>query len=135
MSKHFNEAVEGDDGGLVICRGCKARSTYAAMPNGKCPTPYKSDRALLDESLAREQALQQCLTAANERMDLLEPENTGMRTDAERYRWLRDRDLNSIHLGGVFAGKTPQNIVLNGEDLDQMIDAAIQSAEGGEDDH
>ena len=69
MSKHFNEAVEGDDGGLVICRGCKTRGTYATPPSGKCPTPYKSDGALLEESLAREQALQQCLTAADEQLD------------------------------------------------------------------
>jgi hypothetical protein len=45
--------------------------------------------------------------------------------DAARYRWLRARDLDSIHLGGVFAGQTPANIVLNGDDLDAEIDAAI----------
>ncbi|WP_053130875.1 hypothetical protein [Pseudomonas sp. MIACH] len=78
----------------------------------------------------RADELQQRLTAADEQLDLLVAENTGMRTDVERYRWLRDRPLNTIHLGGVFAGKTPQNVVLNGEDLDQSIDAAIQSEVG-----
>ncbi|MHA6138457.1 hypothetical protein ACX3YC_13610 [Pseudomonas mohnii] len=69
MNKHSNEAVEGDDGGLVICRGCKARGTYAEPPSGECPTPYKSDRVLLAESMAREQALQQRLNAADQLID------------------------------------------------------------------
>ncbi len=45
--------------------------------------------------------------------------------DAARYRWLRDRPIDTIHRGGVFAGKTPDNVVLNGEDLDAAVDAAI----------
>ncbi|MAM60878.1 hypothetical protein [Maritimibacter sp. UBA3975] len=45
--------------------------------------------------------------------------------DAARYRWLRARDLDTIDKGGVFAGLTPQNMVLNGEDLDEAIDAAM----------
>ena len=42
---------------------------------------------------------------------------------AERYAWLRERDLSTIHQGGVFAGRTPENVVLNGADLDAAIDA------------
>ena len=42
---------------------------------------------------------------------------------AERYAWLRERDLSTIYQGGVFAGKTPENVVLNGADLDAAIDA------------
>ncbi len=49
--------------------------------------------------------------------------------DAARYRWLRERDLDMISKGGVFAGMTPQNVVMNGEDLDQAIDEAMR-AEG-----
>ncbi|HBO0183909.1 hypothetical protein CAZ16_24605 [Pseudomonas aeruginosa] len=49
-----------------------------------------------------------------------------LRTDAARYRWLRERDLETIRRGGVFAGMTPENIVLNLEDLDAEIDAAIE---------
>jgi len=45
--------------------------------------------------------------------------------DAARYRWLRERDLDTIHLGGVFAGQTPENLVINGEDLDRAIDEAM----------
>lgn len=44
---------------------------------------------------------------------------------AKRYRYLRDRPLDSIHAGGVFAGRTPDNVVLNGGDLDAAIDAAM----------
>lgn len=66
MSKHCNEAVEGDDGGLVICRGCKARGTFTELPAGECPTPYKPDRVLLAESMAREQALQLLLNDRDE---------------------------------------------------------------------
>ncbi|OTH42557.1 hypothetical protein CAY90_27160 [Pseudomonas aeruginosa] len=51
-----------------------------------------------------------------------------LRTDAARYRWLRERDLETIRRGGVFAGMTPENIVLNLEDLDAEIDAAIEGA-------
>lgn len=45
--------------------------------------------------------------------------------DAARYRWLRSRDLETISQGGVFAGMTPENVILNGEDLDEAVDAAI----------
>lgn len=45
--------------------------------------------------------------------------------DAERYQWLRSRDLETISHGGVFAGLTPQNMVLNEETLDEAVDAAM----------
>ncbi|HEP9999337.1 TPA: hypothetical protein VDW59_001686 [Pseudomonas aeruginosa] len=51
-----------------------------------------------------------------------------LRKDAARYRWLRERDLDTITQGGVFAGMTPENIVLNQEDLDAEIDAALEGA-------
>jgi len=46
--------------------------------------------------------------------------------DAERYQWLRSRNIDTVHRGGVFAGVTPDNYVLNGEDLDRHIDVAIR---------
>ncbi|WP_177477853.1 hypothetical protein [Pseudomonas sp. GW531-T4] len=52
------------------------------------------------------------------------PVADAQRKDAERYQWLRERDLETLHRGGVFAGQTPQNMVLNGKDLDDAIDAA-----------
>lgn len=45
--------------------------------------------------------------------------------DAARYRWLRSRDLASIDKGGIFVGQTPENFVMNGDDLDKAIDLAI----------
>jgi hypothetical protein len=71
MNTHFNEAIEADDGGFVVCRGCKAEGSFAEPPRGKCPTPYKPASVLLEESLAREQALQQRLNAADQRLDEL----------------------------------------------------------------
>lgn len=50
--------------------------------------------------------------------------------DAARYRWLRGRNLDAISAGGVFAGMTPANVVLNGKDMDASIDAAM-AKEGG----
>ncbi|AZC56249.1 hypothetical protein [Pseudomonas chlororaphis] len=55
----------------------------------------------------------------------LVPEADALRKDAERYQWLRERNLETISCGGVFAGRTPHNVVLNGSDLDTAIDAAM----------
>ena len=49
--------------------------------------------------------------------------------DGRRYRYLRERDLDTINMGGVFAGMTPQNVVLNGDDLDRAVDAALLEAQ------
>lgn len=49
--------------------------------------------------------------------------------DAQRYRYLRDRDLDTIHKGGVFAGLVPRNVVVNGDDLDAAIDAAMSTSD------
>ncbi len=48
-----------------------------------------------------------------------------LRADADRYNWLRTRDLDTINQGGVFAGMTPENVILNEDDLDRAIDAAM----------
>lgn len=53
-----------------------------------------------------------------------------LRPGHDRYQFLRNRDLDTVKAGGIFAGKTPDNLVLNGEDLDAAIDAAI-AKEGG----
>lgn len=45
--------------------------------------------------------------------------------DAKRYRYLRNRSLDTISTGGVFAGKIPENKVLNGIDLDLAVDKGI----------
>lgn len=69
------------------------------------------------------------LQAMYESGDLVPAEETeSLREDAARYRWLRERDLETIHQGGVFAGMTPDNVVINGDDLDFAIDARIARA-------
>lgn len=46
--------------------------------------------------------------------------------DIQRYRHLRSKDLDTISNGrGVFAGIVPDNLVINGADLDQAIDNEI----------
>lgn len=49
---------------------------------------------------------------------------------ARRYEYLRSRDLDTIGKGGVFAGLTPENMVINLEDLDERIDAEIIEKSG-----
>ncbi|KYC17045.1 hypothetical protein [Pseudomonas sp. ABFPK] len=60
-----------------------------------------------------------------EAYDQLRAENEALRKDAERYRVLRQADVDTIHNGGLFAGLTPDNIVINGHDLDRRTDAVI----------
>ncbi len=48
---------------------------------------------------------------------------------AARYEYLRDRPLGAISHGGVFAGMTPDNVVLNGKNLDRAIDSAMLKAD------
>lgn len=50
--------------------------------------------------------------------------------DAARYRYLRGRQVSTLKDGGLFAGLTPDNLVINGPDLDARVDAAI-GAEAG----
>ena len=67
--------------------------------------------------------------ALAERCESLRADNERLRADAARYQFLRARDLDAIYAGGVFAGQTPQNVVLNGDDLDREIDAALAVSE------
>lgn len=67
--------------------------------------------------------MDECMASLLDRLEVAE-------MYADRYRYLRERPLDAVSSGGVFAGKTPDNVVLNGADLDAAIDAA--RAEGGE---
>lgn len=62
-----------------------------------------------------------------------EAEARSLRRDAERYRWLRSRPTDTIDCGGVFAGRTPQNVILTGADLDRAVDAAMSAGRKGAD--
>lgn len=55
------------------------------------------------------------------------PEAGEEAADAARYRWLRSRDLDTIDAGGIFIGRVPENLVVNGDDADRAIDAAISA--------
>ncbi|MBP0439464.1 hypothetical protein [Tianweitania sediminis] len=50
-----------------------------------------------------------------------------MEADAARYRFLRDRQTRQVDIavGGIFAGRVPENTILGGEDLDRAIDAEL----------
>ncbi|MFY9960569.1 hypothetical protein [Pseudomonas sp.] len=48
-----------------------------------------------------------------------------LRRDAERYQVLRQADIDTIENGGLFAGLTPDNLVINGHDLDVRTDEVI----------
>jgi len=50
-----------------------------------------------------------------------------LRKDAQRYHYLRNADVDAVKKGGLFAGLTPQNLVLNGCDLDEEIDKRLAS--------
>jgi hypothetical protein len=58
---------------------------------------------------------------------LSQKEYETVKRDAQRYRWLRRRDVDTINLGGLFVGKTPENIVITDIDLDVAIDTAMLS--------
>lgn len=97
-----------------------------ARVDGK-PSPYevleqqlKALRQHKSDYMEAAEGTRRALTRENKR---LRSELAELRRDAERYRWLRARDLDSIHKGGVFAGMTPENVVLNREDLDSAVDA------------
>ena len=58
-------------------------------------------------------------------IDRVQKQHNELHRDAMRYRYLRGRDLDAISHGGVFAGMTPVNVILAGDDLDAEIDAAM----------
>lgn len=57
-----------------------------------------------------------------------EGEEAEIARDAVRYQYLRSKDFGTIKEGGIFVGRTPDNIVINGDDLDAAVDAAIRDA-------
>lgn len=112
------------------------RNGYYFRPNAKGYTASRAEAGRFDH----EYAVDYCGTTDGVSMiraDLADetapvtvqgqvPDNN-IERDALRYRYLRNRDLDAIEHGGVFAGMTPENFVLNGEDLDREIDAALAS--------
>ena len=64
------------------------------------------------------------MNAAAERILRQQEEIVRLSVDAARYNYLRSQKIDTIHGGGVFAGVTPANVVINGQDLDSMVDNA-----------
>lgn len=88
-----------------------------------------ADRAemALGEAQETMEGLNTALRYKNEDLHKLRADITGFHLDATRYRWLRERDIDAVYQGGVFVGETPKNVVLNLEDADAAIDAAMAS--------
>ncbi|AZC55406.1 hypothetical protein [Pseudomonas chlororaphis] len=97
---HTWEVLDPYDDVPMQCKGCGALGSRDHADRGPCPQPYQTRKELLSALAV-------------------------LRPYAERYLWLRERDLETLHRDGVFAGQTPQNMVLNGKDLDDAIDAAM----------
>lgn len=72
VGKHVMEGVEMDDGGSRRCLGCNqyVYGSLTELPPGECPTPYKSPKRLLAESVARETALREELESLKHWRDL-----------------------------------------------------------------
>ncbi|HCA6585628.1 TPA: ead/Ea22-like family protein [Pseudomonas aeruginosa] len=123
------EVVIGNEGFYTDLEQDKANATFCAAANPQAILGLIAEVERLEEELS------QCARAlpGTYYMDPPDGGNVSipeqirrMAKDAARYRWLRERDLETISRGGVFAGMTPKNIVLNLEDLDAEIDAAIE---------
>lgn len=112
----------------------------AATPVAKVPADQELEAVLHwrgkhAQAIRERNALQLLLNERDEQLTSLEQRRyaeqqarEAAECNAARYRWLRGRNLETIHQGGVFAGKTPENMVINGVDLDNAIDAAIEAA-------
>lgn len=81
-------------------------------------TPLPEPRAEVTDD---DKAMDECMASLLDRLEAAE-------LYADRYRYLRERPLDVVSAGGVFAGKTPDNVVLNGADLDAAVDAARTGA-------
>lgn len=81
-------------------------------------TPQPEPRA---EVTHGDTTMDECMASLLDRLEAAE-------LYADRYRYLRERPLDAVSTGGVFAGKTPDNVVLNGADLDAAVDAARTGA-------
>lgn len=77
-------------------------------------------------------AAQVIVDDAQSEVNVLREENVKLRADvvrlsrdADRYEVLRQENIDTIDNGGLFAGLVPENLVINGNDLDRRTDAVI----------
>ncbi|MBK1711269.1 hypothetical protein [Rubrivivax gelatinosus] len=93
----------------------RLRAAIAALPPGAWPLDRQTLQVVMGGRRFGKTAQAYVDLAAEAAPALLE--------HAELYEHLRTRPLDTIALakGGVFAGRVPDNVVLNGEDLDRAI--------------
>lgn len=93
----------------------RLRAAIAALPPGTWPLDGTTLQVLMSARRVGKAVQTYVELAAKAVPALLE--------HAELYEHLRMRPLDTIALakGGVFAGRVPDNVVLNGEDLDRAI--------------
>lgn len=96
-------------------------ANFAMMLHHRGADPMELTLAFNKAKLGRD------LTSPKDSNELVTLSAMAKANDA-RYRYLRERNLDAINTGGVFAGKTPDNVVLNHDDLDQAIDVALAEA-------
>lgn len=104
---------DGDRGGVQVSAEQKSDLYYAVNEmmahlgcHGEIDTRHKAVRDVMVELARIDRDCPDYETAIN----------------ASRYLHLRSKSLDTIGDGGVFAGLTPKNVVLNGQDLDEAID-------------
>ena len=83
------------------------------------------DRILMAQTGSRSEGMIRALAAER---DELQAKLDVATKDAARYQYLRNRDVDAIKKGGVFAGMTPQNVLLSHEHLDLAVDIEIRQA-------
>ncbi|MCF5059094.1 hypothetical protein GIW54_21600 [Pseudomonas proteolytica] len=112
------EVINGDDAQQIEI--ARLRTEVAGLRTG-----YEAYEQVNAELKAENERLERNRDMWKGQVERQAEELTALRKAAERYEWLRRRDLETVHAGGVFAGLTPHNVVLNGVDLDIAIDAAL----------
>lgn len=140
---HFNQGVA--DGLRICAKDLRAALAAPAHPSEGVPEQTSRDAVIQHLTSAGVLEHDGCgiFIASGDASELIDacmaisathPTKQGL--DVARYRWLRARDLETICQGGVFAGMTPQNVILSGEDLDAAVDAAMaaQAKQGGAND-
>jgi hypothetical protein len=134
MREHFNA-------------GFKLAAKSLAAPAPVAPTPAQpSQRSQHDADSKELRSLCRARDEARRERDLLRVDVAALESSVghlsrlvddlrpghDRYQYLRERPVDTIDTGGVFAGLVPDNVVLNGEDLDRAIDAALPSEPEGQ---
>lgn len=105
-----------------------AKEVYEAMRWAIIRAPYHDDTPPKWQDEGNSLAQGRARDAARNLISMPNKHEKAVK-DAMRYQYLRNADVDAIHKGGIFAGKTPENVVINGEDLDEAIDKALATVD------